>query len=72
MVVLASISVALGIAGTAMNAFKLRAGFILWLISNFIQIYIAQKTGVTPNMIMFSVYSGFAIFGYFNWGKKKP
>lgn len=58
-------------AGTVLNAYKKRSGFILWLISNVFWVGYNIHTGVYAQAALFALNSVMCVVGLVQWKKEK-
>ena len=61
----------LGIVGGLLIAYKMKSGFIIWMMSNFVWIYIGvslSKWGMVTQFVFFQITS---IIGYIKWRKEE-
>lgn len=70
MTALGWIAAILGLLGAFLNAKQLKIGFIVWIICNIIQIFLAYQSKQFYNILLFLAYTGMCIWGYFHWSKK--
>jgi len=61
----------LAIAGTYLNAKQNRIGFVIWAVTNAVFVIYNIFLGSYAQALLFSVYFGLAIFGWFSWGRQK-
>lgn len=67
-----TIALILSVAGNLLITGKKKMGFIVWIVSNCIWIYInIQKGDNLQQNIMFSLYILLNIVGYINWNRKE-
>ncbi len=64
------LNTAVAIAGTFLNAKRIRFGFVLWMITNLVFVVNNLYIKSYPQAALFSVYFGLALFGWINWGKE--
>jgi len=64
-----TVSMVLSIAGVILNNRRLRACFILWLLSNGLSLVIHAQMGVWSLTIRDGIFFILAIEGWFKWGK---
>ena len=64
-----SFTTALAIVATWMLARKIIEHWYLWIIVNVVSIGLYTYKGLYPTVILYAVYTGMAIFGYFEWKK---
>ena len=61
------IATVLSIIGSVFVAVKLRAGFLFWIIANFLWVVFALSHGHLPMATLFVVYLITSIIGWFYW-----
>jgi nicotinamide mononucleotide transporter len=61
----------LSIIGVIANTLKKRWCFIVWFFTNTIWCIYDYYIGAYAQSILFLVYIGLAVFGWFNWGKQE-
>ncbi len=62
------ISVGLSITGMVLVTYKIRIGFLFWVIASLTWLYIFHIKGVGPRMVVESVYAISAGYGFYRWG----
>lgn len=68
-----SFTTALAVVATWMLARKIIEHWYLWIVANAVSIGLYVFKGLYPTVILYAVYTGMAIFGYFEWNKSmKP
>ena len=70
MTMLLYLTAAVALAGTALNVYRRRAGFILWFLTDCIFAVIDYRAGLHGQAALMVVYAGMAVWGYFHWGKR--
>ena len=60
---------ALSIVATWMLARKIIEHWIIWVVVDFVSLLLYLYKGLYPTSVMFVVYTGAAIWGYFEWKK---
>ncbi len=65
-----SFTTALSIVATWMLARKIIEHWIIWVIVDFVSLLLYIYKGLYPTSIMFVIYTGAAIWGYFEWKKE--
>ena len=61
------VSMILGVAGTLLVTYKNKAGFLVWIIGNFLWLSYGFITGQYFLMIQYIIFTGLAIFGFLKW-----
>lgn len=61
---------ALSIVATWMLARKIIEHWIIWVVVDFVSLVLYVYKGLYPTSIMFVVYTGAAVWGYFEWKKQ--
>ena len=61
---------AVGIVATWMLARRIIEHWILWVVVNFVSVYLYYLRGLYPTMFLYLCYAVLAIVGYYNWAKK--
>ena len=61
---------ALSIVATWMLARKIIEHWLLWVVVDFVSLLLYVYKGLYPTSIMFVVYTGAALWGYFEWKKQ--
>lgn len=61
--------VLVSLAGTVLNIYKRRSGFLCWALANSGIIYRNLSIGEYPQALLFAVYLVLAIWGWFVWSK---
>ncbi|MFA9391861.1 MAG: nicotinamide riboside transporter PnuC [Prolixibacteraceae bacterium] len=61
---------ALSIVATWMLARKIIEHWIIWIVVDFVSLVLYVYKGLYPTSIMFIVYTGAAIWGYYTWNKQ--
>ncbi len=64
-----SFTTALAIVATWMLARKIIEHWYLWIIVNVVSIGLYTYKGLYSTVILYAVYTGMAIIGYFEWKK---
>jgi nicotinamide riboside transporter PnuC len=64
---LAGIGIGIAVIGTVLNVIKMKEGFLFWIVSNFIFIYINGSEKNWKMLIVFGVYFMISIYGYVTW-----
>lgn len=59
-----------GIVATWMLARRIIEHWVLWIIVNFVSVYIYFLRGLYPTMFLYICYAILAIAGYYTWKKK--
>ena len=49
---------------------KKREGFIVWIISNMIWVFIDYTVGLNAQAMLFIVYTFISMYGYIKWGEE--
>jgi len=65
-----SFTTALSIVATWMLAKKIIEHWIIWVIVDFVSLLLYLYKGLYPTSVMFAIYIGAAIWGYFEWKKE--
>ena len=60
----------LSIVGVVMNIHKLRAGFLIWMVTNAAWAVIDFWKGVPEQGFLMVVYFGLAVWGWVSWGAR--
>lgn len=60
---------ALSIVATWMLARKIIEHWIIWVVVDFVSLVLYLYKGLYPTSIMFVIYTGAAVWGYFKWKK---
>lgn len=61
---------ALSIVATWMLARKIIEHWLIWIVVDFVSLLLYIYKGLYPTSIMFVVYTGAAVWGYFEWKKQ--
>lgn len=61
---------AVGIVATWMLARRLIAHWLLWIVVNFVSVYLYYLRGLYPTMFLYLCYAILAFIGLYNWKKK--
>jgi len=64
-----SFTTAMAVVATWMLARKIIEHWFLWIISNAVSIGLYSYKGLYPTIVLYAVYFGMAIYGYFEWQK---
>ncbi len=64
------ISVGLSITGMVLVTYKIRIGFLFWVIASLTWLYIFHIKEVGPRMIVEGIYAATSVYGFYRWGKK--
>ena len=64
-----SFTTALAIVATWMLTRKIIEQWFLWIIANVVSIGLYIYKGLYPTVILYVVYAGMAVYGYFEWKK---
>ncbi len=67
--VLDALTTSASIIATWMLARKLLENWIVWIVTDFICIFLYIQKGLLPTTLLFSVYTIMAFVGYFEWRK---
>lgn len=59
--------VALGVIGAGMNAWGLRASFLVWIVANGGMVGWNARAGRWPDVVLFSIYLITAVIGWWRW-----
>jgi len=62
---------AFAIVGSFLNARQKRVGFLFYIISNIILIFVGFSKVEWYNVALFSVFLAISIYGYVVWGRKR-
>jgi len=68
--ILQIIAAILSIVGGIFIVYKNRVGYIIWILSNFIWLWLFGRTGLWISFAPFIFYQGMNVWGYIKWGKK--
>ena len=60
----------LAVTGVVLNNYRLRACFLVWLVSNVASAVIHAHTQTWALFVRDVVFIGLAVHGFFMWGKK--
>ena len=60
----------LSVFGAYLNAKKLRAGFLVWILANALWIVIDILRGIPEQAVLFVIYLIISLYGWITWGKK--
>lgn len=61
----------LSIAGAILINYQKRLGFIFWMIANLGWVLIDFYKQIPEQAILFIVYFGLSVWGFFQWGKNQ-
>lgn len=61
----------LSLIGVILNIKKKRACFLIWMCTNFLWTIIDFKKGIPEQGVLFLIYTGLAIWGWFDWKAEK-
>ncbi len=64
-----SFTTALAIVATWMLTRKIIEQWFLWIIANVVSIGLYIYKGLYPTVILYAIYAGMAVYGYFEWKK---
>lgn len=70
--IISIIAAILSLTGNLMVNKKNKIGFIVWILSNVLWVYVAITSKNYPQAIMFFLYSGLNIQGYMEWRIRPP
>lgn len=62
-----SFTTALAIVATWMLTRKIIEQWFLWIIANVVSIGLYIYKGLYPTVILYAIYAGMAVYGYFEW-----
>ncbi len=62
-----SFTTALAIVATWMLTRKIIEQWFLWIIANVVSIGLYIYKGLYPTVILYAIYTGMAVYGYFEW-----
>ena len=62
---------AASIVGTVANIYKKQWCFIIWLFTNAAWMIVDFVSGMYAQSALFAVYTGLAVWGLIQWGRKK-
>ena len=60
----------LSVAGTILNIYKNRWGWVLWMIANAAWVVIDLKKGIPAQAVCFAFFFITAVWGWFQWSKE--
>lgn len=61
----------ISLVGVVLNIYKLRACFVLWLITNAVWAIVDFSHGITSQGALQTVYCALAVWGILKWRKPK-
>lgn len=64
------IAMVLSLIGAALNVKMIRLGFLVWILSNVLWIWIDIVKEIPQQAIVFVVYTAISIWGWISWGRK--
>ena len=63
---------ALSLAGTILNVYKRREGFLLWIVANIGWVVVNFSKDIPAQAFLFIVYVATSAWGFVSWGKENP
>jgi len=60
----------LSLVGVILNIYKIRHGFLLWMITNVCWAVIDLRHGVPEQSVLFVVYFFLSVWGWIYWSKE--
>ncbi|MDH5525448.1 MAG: nicotinamide mononucleotide transporter family protein [Desulfobulbaceae bacterium] len=61
----------LGVAGALLNVRRLRACFVVWIVTNIGWMILHAVRGNWADVVMFAVYFAAAVWGFYSWGGRR-
>lgn len=69
MLAISIIATVLSLSGNLLVNLKRKSGFVVWILSNIVWVYIAMHVPNYPQAIMFMCYALLNVHGYLSWSR---